>query len=89
MGAAVSAIQQSNNVFAKIYERLVQNGLTPGNAKHTVARKILTVMWGMWKTGTRFNPKLVDANGPATKTKRQRRGSREKPGSRRCSGKRQ
>lgn len=76
MGAAVSAIQQSNNVFAKIYERLVQNGLTPGNAKHTVARKILTVMWGMWKTGTRFDPKWAVAYGPATTTKRQRRGSR-------------
>ena len=59
MGAAMSAVNQGQNVFAKQYERLVHNGLTPGNALHTVARKMLSVMWGMWKTGTRFDPKLV------------------------------
>ena len=55
MGAAISAIQQGRNVFAEQYERLVHNGLTPSNARHTVARKLLTVMWGMWKTGTRLD----------------------------------
>jgi transposase len=59
MGAAVSAVRQGKNVFAKQYERLVRDGLTAGNALHTVARKILTVMWGMWKTGTRFDSRLV------------------------------
>jgi transposase len=59
MGAAVSAVQQGKNVFAEQYERLVRDGLTTGNALHTVARKLLTVEWGMWKTGTRFDPKLV------------------------------
>jgi len=59
MGAAVSAIRQGNNVFAAQHERLVRNGLTAGNVLHAVARKILTVMWGMWKTGTRFDPRLV------------------------------
>ena len=42
MGAALSAIRQGDNSFAKQYERLVADGLTPGNARHTVARKILT-----------------------------------------------
>jgi len=56
MGAAISAIQQGKNVFAERYERLVRHGLTSGNALHTVARKMLTVMWGMWKTGTRLDP---------------------------------
>jgi transposase len=59
VGAAVSAVQQGNNLFAQQYERLVRHGLTTGNALHTVARKMLTVMWGMWKTGTRFDPRLV------------------------------
>jgi transposase len=59
MGGAISAINQKRNVFAEIYERLVRDGLTPGNARHTVARKMLTVMWGMWKTQSRFDDKLV------------------------------
>ena len=59
MGAAISAVRQGKNVFAEQYERLVRDGLTTGNALHTVARKMLTVQWGMWKTGMRFDPKLV------------------------------
>jgi len=59
MGAAISAVGQGHNVFAEQYERLVRDGLTAGNALHTVARKMLTVMWGMWKTGTRFDSRLV------------------------------
>jgi transposase len=59
MGAALSAVRQGKNVFAEQYERLVRDGLTTGNALHTVARKMLSVMWGMWKTGTRFDSKLV------------------------------
>lgn len=59
IGAAISAIRQQNNVFSRQYERLVQNGLTPANARHTVARKMLTVMWGMWKSNRPFDPRLV------------------------------
>ena len=59
MGAALSAARQGNNGFASRYERLVRDGLTTGNALHTVARKMLTVMWGMWKTGTRFDLRRV------------------------------
>jgi transposase len=56
MGAALSAIRQGKNPFAEQYERLVKNGLTPANARHTVARKMLSVMWGMWKTNRPFDP---------------------------------
>jgi len=59
MGAALSAIRQGSNGFASQHERLVHNGLTSGNALHTVARKMLTVMWGMWKTGTRFDSRRM------------------------------
>jgi len=59
MGAALSAIRQGENPFATQYERLVRNGLTPANARHTVARKMLSVMWGMWKTDRPFDPGLV------------------------------
>jgi transposase len=59
MGAAISAIQQKNNVFADHYERMVQEGKAPSNARHTVARKIVSVMWGMWKTDRPFDPSLA------------------------------
>jgi transposase len=59
MGAALSAICQANNPFADHYERMVRNGVTPSNARHTVARKILSVMWGMWKTNCRYAEGLV------------------------------
>lgn len=59
MGAAISAVRQGSNAFAEQHERLVCHGVTGGNALHTVARKMLTVMWGMWKTGERFDPSRV------------------------------
>jgi transposase len=59
MGAMLSAIRQGDNPFAERYERLLRNGLTPANARHTVARKLLTVMWGMWKTNRPFESELV------------------------------
>jgi len=59
MGMAESAINQRRNVFYSYYERMVKNGLMPSNAKHQVARKMLSVMWGMWKNNGRFDEKLV------------------------------
>ena len=49
LGAALTAINQKQNCFKADYERMVLNGVIPSNARHTVARKMLTVMWGMWK----------------------------------------
>jgi transposase len=81
MGAAQSALNQGRNVFAWQYERLVADGVSPGNARHTVARKMLSVMWGMWKTGRRFDETLVGPAGSSdqatVKARRQRRTARE------------
>jgi transposase len=59
VGATLSAIRQGDNPFAAHYERLVHNDLTPGNARHTVSRRLLTVLWGMWKTDRPYDPSLV------------------------------
>jgi transposase len=59
IGAAVSAIQQGSNVFGDYNRRLQQQGVSPSNARHAVARKILTTMWGMWKNNSRFDQALV------------------------------
>jgi transposase len=58
LGAAISAINQTNNPFRDYYERMVTNGIMPGNARHAVARKLLSVMWAMWKTNSRFDERL-------------------------------
>ncbi len=58
-GAAMSAINQKYNIFAHEYERMLANGLTQSNARHAVARKMLSVLWAMWKTMSRFDESLV------------------------------
>ena len=62
LGAALSAISQRNNIFKSDYERMIHEGITPSNARHAVARKMLTVMWGMWKANSRFEHDLAAPN---------------------------
>jgi transposase len=59
IGAAVSAIEQGGNVFSDYYRRLERQGVSPSNARHAVARKMLSTMWGMWKNNSRFDAALV------------------------------
>ena len=59
MGAAVTAVSCGGNVFRDYYKELLRKGVTCSNARHSVARKIITVMWGMWKTSRRFDPQYV------------------------------
>jgi transposase len=58
LGAAASAINQEDNLFRDYYERMLSDGIMPSNARHTVARKLLTVMWAMWKTNSRFDESM-------------------------------
>ena len=59
IGAATSAINQKANVFKDYYERMVSNGITPSNSKHSVARKMTSTMSAMWKTDSKFDEKLL------------------------------
>lgn len=59
VGAALSAICQANNPFADHYRGMIHQGVVPCNARHAVARKLLRVMWGMWKTNNRYDASLV------------------------------
>jgi transposase len=58
MGAAISAIH-GNNVFAERYQHLRADGKTPGNARRTIARRLVAVLWGMWKSGRPYDASLV------------------------------
>lgn len=55
LGAAISAIRQKDNIFSQQYERMIKNGIMPSNARHTVARNMLTAMWGMWKSSCQID----------------------------------
>ena len=59
LGAAQSAIEQKENVFARRYGRWVQSGLSPRNARRNVARDQVTAIWGMWKTNKPFDQTML------------------------------
>jgi transposase len=58
LGVVSSAINQKNNLFKEYYERMLKDGIMPSNARHAVARKLLTVIWAMWKTNSRFDESM-------------------------------
>ena len=59
-GAAyVTAIERGDNAFKDYYKRMVSNGITPANARHSVARKLVSTMSAMWKTGNKYDETLV------------------------------
>jgi hypothetical protein len=37
---------------------MVSNGIAPANARHSVARKLVSTMSAMWKTGNEYDEKL-------------------------------
>jgi len=59
MGAATTAIERGDNAFKDYYRRMVLNGITPANARHSVARKMVSTMSAMWKTGNEYDEKLL------------------------------
>jgi transposase len=59
IGAAKSAIEQKDNVFARRYANWLSSGLSPRNARRNVARDQVTAIWGMWKTDKAFDPKRI------------------------------
>ena len=54
MGMTTSAIRSHPNVFRDYYEDRIRQGALASNARHATARKMLTVMWGMWKSQRPF-----------------------------------
>ncbi len=59
MGAATSAIERGDNAFKNYYERMVSNGIIPANARHSVARKLVSTVSAMWKNGSDYDETLV------------------------------
>lgn len=56
LGAAKSAAKTRDNLFADQYQRWLDEGCSPRIARRNTARSQATVMWGMWKSGSAFDP---------------------------------
>jgi transposase len=59
LGAATTAIERGDNAFKTYYQRMVSNGIIPSNARHSVARKLVSTMSAMWKNGSEYDEKLI------------------------------
>jgi transposase len=59
LGAAKSAAAAGDNPFADLYERWLREGCSPRVARRNTARALAAVMWGMFKSGNAYEPKLV------------------------------
>jgi transposase len=59
LGAAKSAAASRDNVFADQYQRWLDDQCSPRIARRNTARSLATVMWGMWKSDSAFDPKQV------------------------------
>lgn len=59
-GAMETAISLGDgNPFERMYQRLTRKGVREGLARVSVARKLLEVPWGMWKSNSTYDPALV------------------------------
>lgn len=73
LGAAKSAIAATkdvNNPFAEHYQRYLDMNCSPRVARRSVARVMAAVMWGMWKNGSEYDPRLVTGVMPAARSRR-------------------
>jgi transposase len=66
LGAAKSAAAaKDGNPFADQYQRHLAMGRSPRVARRNVARSMAAVMWGMWKSGGAYDPRMVGAGSAA------------------------
>ena len=59
LGAAKSAAAAGDNPFADQYQRWLDDGCSRRIARRNLARSLATVMWGMCKSDSKYDPALV------------------------------
>ena len=59
LGAAKSAAASGGNPFADQYQRWLDDGCSPRIARRNTARSLAATIWGMWKGGGVYDPKMV------------------------------
>lgn len=63
LGAAKSAIRGQGNEFAELHERWRADGCSARIIRRNVARSLSAAMWGMWKSGSAYDPRQIGAGG--------------------------
>ena len=58
--ATRSNIMQGKGPFYRMYTKLLNQGITEKNARHTVARKIVSTMYYMWLKGFKFDAEYIN-----------------------------
>lgn len=56
-----------SKVLGPLYQKLRQQGFATTQAIVILARKLLRIAWGVWKSGQEFNPELIGDQGACTK----------------------
>lgn len=59
LGAAKSAAASVDNPFADAYQRWLDNGCSSRIARRNLARSLATAMWGIWKSGSDYDPRKL------------------------------
>ena len=61
----VGCHEMKDNVFADQYQRWREMNCSPRIARRNTARSLAAARWGMWKSGSVYDPKQVGAASPA------------------------
>ena len=59
LGGAKSAAASGDNVFADQYQRWLDANCSPRVARRNLARSLAAAMWGMWKSGSVFDRRMI------------------------------
>jgi transposase len=59
LGAAKSATASGDNPFADQCRRWLDDGCSSRIARRNTARSLAATIWGMWKSGSAYDPKMV------------------------------
>ena len=59
LGAAKSAAASKENPFADAYQRWLDANCSPRIARRNLARSLAAAMWGMWKSGSVFDRRMI------------------------------
>jgi transposase len=69
LGAAKSAVVRADNPFADKYHYWTkEEGLHPATARRNTARSLASTLWGLWKTGQRYDPAKVRGIGQSNES---------------------
>jgi transposase len=59
---ALNVVRYGTEPFASFHQRLMDNGKLKMQAYTAVQKKLLVLMWALWRKGERFDPKYVNPN---------------------------